>query len=217
MGGPLSRLLADLIIENKIEAKIKENREWKKSFNWVQLIDDTFMNWTESEARLDEFFGNFPFFGIQLTRSGSTIDTTVYKTAAIHTLTLRALNYCSTKELLTQELAHITQVFLDNGFPLEAIQRIINMKSHPKEASETQRLDESHAEQSIIDFSKAFYAPYHPHARKMFEVRNLALPTYTKRQLHLVTSYLKEDQKGTNGTRHMWFILSPAQNNRNST
>ena len=44
------------------------------------------------------------------------------------------------------------------------------MKSHPKEASDTQRLDESHDEQPIIDFSKAFYAPYHPHARKMFEV-----------------------------------------------
>ena len=61
-------------------------------------------------------------------------------------------------------------MFSDNGFPLEAIQRINNMKSHPKEASETQRLDESHDEQSIIDFSKAFNAPYHPHARKMFEV-----------------------------------------------
>ena len=74
----------------------------------------------------------------------------------IHTFALRALNYCSTEHLLAQELAHITQVFFDNGFPLEAIQRIINMKSHPKEASETQRLDESHDEQSIIDFSKAF-------------------------------------------------------------
>ena len=95
MGGPLSRMLADLLIENKIEAKIKENREWKKSFNWVRLIDDTFMNWTESEARLDEFFaylnslyppikwtmekeinGKFHVFDIQLIRSGSTIDTT---------------------------------------------------------------------------------------------------------------------------------------------
>ena len=128
----------------------------------------------------------FHVFDIQLIRSGSTIHTTVYrkpsasdrylhytsaqawheKTAAIHTLTLRALNYCSTKDLLSQELAHITQVFWDNSFPLKAIQRIINMKYHPKEAIETQQLDESHDEQSIIDFSKAFYATYHPHARK---------------------------------------------------
>ena len=28
MGGPLSRLLADLLIENKIEMKIKSNRKW---------------------------------------------------------------------------------------------------------------------------------------------------------------------------------------------
>ena len=47
MGGPLSRLLADLLMENKIEAKIKADRKWKKSFNWVRLIDDTFMNWKE--------------------------------------------------------------------------------------------------------------------------------------------------------------------------
>ena len=110
-------------------------------------------------------------------------------------------------------------MFLDNGFPLEAIQRIINMKSHPKEASETQRLDESHDEQSIIDFSKAFTLRITrmPGKCLKFFKRNSALPTYTKRQLHLVTSYLKEDQKGTNGTRHMWLILSPAKNNRNST
>jgi len=55
MGGPLSRLLADLLIENKIEAKIKADRKWKKSFNWVHLIDDTFMNWKDSEEKLEEF------------------------------------------------------------------------------------------------------------------------------------------------------------------
>ena len=166
------------------------------------------MNWTESEARLDEFFtylntlyppikwtmekekdGKFHVFDIQLIRTGDKVDTTVYrkpsasdrylhytsaqawheKTAAIHTLTLRAINYCSTKELLDQELAHITQVFLDNGFPLQSIQRIIKMKSHNHEAVDIQLLDETHVEQPPIDFSKAFYAPYHPHARKMFE------------------------------------------------
>jgi len=33
MGGPLSRLFADLILENKIEQKIKQNRKWKYIFN----------------------------------------------------------------------------------------------------------------------------------------------------------------------------------------
>jgi len=49
MGGLLSRLLADLIIENKIENKIQLNREWRRQFNWVRLVDDTFMNWDDTE------------------------------------------------------------------------------------------------------------------------------------------------------------------------
>ena len=170
MGGPLSRLLADLIIENKIEAKIKANRRWKKSFNWVRLIDDTFMNWLDTEAKLDEFFeylnslyppirwtmekegndGRFNIFDIQLTRNGDRVDTSVYrkpsasdrylhfssaqawheKAAAIHTLTLRALNYCSMKELHDLAISCIKQVFLDNRYPMPAIQSIIDMKSH---------------------------------------------------------------------------------------
>ena len=56
MGGPLSTVLADLILENKIENKIQADREWKYLFNWVRLIDDTFMNWEESEEKLQKFF-----------------------------------------------------------------------------------------------------------------------------------------------------------------
>ena len=58
LGGPLSRLFADLIRENKIESKIQLNREWRRQFNWVRLvdIDDTFMNWEDTEERLSEFF-----------------------------------------------------------------------------------------------------------------------------------------------------------------
>ena len=55
MGGPLSRLFADLIMENKIEQKIKQNRKWKYIFNWVRLVDDTFMYWTESVEKLHAF------------------------------------------------------------------------------------------------------------------------------------------------------------------
>ena len=208
MGGPLSRLLADLILENKIENKIQADREWKYLFNWVRLIDDTFMNWEESEEKLQKFFeylnsvyapikwtmereqdGKFHVFDIALIRSGNVVQTSVYrkpsasdrylhftsaqawheKTAAIHTLTLRALNYCSTQQLLDAELKYITQVFLDNGFPLKSIQRIIEMKSHDKEAKQSvDELDENHIENEQIDFSKSFYAPYHPRAKKMF-------------------------------------------------
>ena len=52
----MHHLVKKTIIENKIEAKIRANRRWKKSFNWVRLLDDTFMNWTDTEASLDEFF-----------------------------------------------------------------------------------------------------------------------------------------------------------------
>ena len=70
------------------------------------------------------------------------------KPAAIHTLTLRDLNYCITKELLDQERSHITQVFWDNGLPLPAIQRIIKMESQSKEAMEFENLEEARDDQT---------------------------------------------------------------------
>ena len=184
MGGPLSRLLADLILENKFETRIQADREWKYHFNWSRLIDDTFMNWVDSEEQLQRFFGylnslyppiqwtmeqekdgKFHVFDIALIRTDGTVHTTVYrkpstsdrylhftsfqawheKTAAIHKLTLRAVKYCSTQQLLDQEMAHITKVFTDNGFPVESIQKIISMRSHDKEAKESlEELDQNH-------------------------------------------------------------------------
>jgi hypothetical protein len=41
MGGPLSRLLADLIIENKLEKVIMKHKKWGEIWDWVRLIDDT--------------------------------------------------------------------------------------------------------------------------------------------------------------------------------
>ena len=55
MGGPLSRLLADLVIENKIEAKIAAHPKWGDIWDWVRLIDDTLSAW-ESEDIFQEFF-----------------------------------------------------------------------------------------------------------------------------------------------------------------
>ena len=45
MGGPLSRSLADLIIENKIEKVIMKHKKWGKIWDWVRLIDDTLSKW----------------------------------------------------------------------------------------------------------------------------------------------------------------------------
>ena len=51
MGG----FFADFIIENKIEAKIQASRTWKRHFNWVRLVDDTFFNWLDTPERLQDF------------------------------------------------------------------------------------------------------------------------------------------------------------------
>ena len=45
MGGPLSRLLVDLVIENKIEAKIAAHPKWGEIWDWARLIDDTLLVW----------------------------------------------------------------------------------------------------------------------------------------------------------------------------
>ena len=49
MGGPLSRCLADLIIENKIEKQISEHPIWGPKWDWVRLIDDTLSVWESKE------------------------------------------------------------------------------------------------------------------------------------------------------------------------
>ena len=56
MGGPLSRLLADLVLED-IESKIRSNRKWKHKWAWVRYTDDTFMSWDDSLEELEEFIG----------------------------------------------------------------------------------------------------------------------------------------------------------------
>ena len=134
--------------------------------------------------------GRFNIFDTQLIRFGDKVETTVHrkpsasdrylhftseqawheKTAAIHTLTLRAQNHHSNIliDLLQQELGDMTHFCLDNGYPLPAIQWIIHMKTHSHEAYTIEQLDENSVDESKIDDTLSFYAPYHPHARKLF-------------------------------------------------
>ena len=56
MGGPLSSLLADLVLENKVEATIKKHPKWGNNWDWVRKADDTFMEWTGNLAELDDFY-----------------------------------------------------------------------------------------------------------------------------------------------------------------
>ena len=42
------------------------------------------------------------------------------------------------------------------------------MKSRSREANTIEQLDETSVDESKIDYARSFYAPYHPHARKLF-------------------------------------------------
>ena len=97
MGGPLSRCLSDMIIENKIEKPIEEHPIWGVKWYWVRLIDDTLSVW-ESKSHFLECFaylntlhpnikwtheteedGKIAIFDIQIIQTEQGYDTTVYR------------------------------------------------------------------------------------------------------------------------------------------
>ena len=97
MGCPLSRLLADLVLED-LESKIRMNRKWKHKWDWVRYIDDTYMCWEYSLEELQEFIqflnslhpkikwtsevekdNKISFLDILIIRNGESNDTTVYR------------------------------------------------------------------------------------------------------------------------------------------
>ena len=83
------------------------------------------------------------------------------KTAALKTLKHRALTYCSSIDLLNQELAHLEEVFIENGFPKPVVQRILSENPVMKEDTESQ---------NSKDYSKSFVAPFHPSGKRLFNV-----------------------------------------------
>ena len=44
----LSSTAADVILENQIEATIKNRPKWGLACDWAQKADDTFLEWTHS-------------------------------------------------------------------------------------------------------------------------------------------------------------------------
>ena len=98
MGGPLSGRLADLVLENLFEAKIRAHPKWGPLVDWVRKADDTFFEWTEPLELLDEFYANLntlhptikwilkvekdnktPFLDILILRIDNQIQTAVYR------------------------------------------------------------------------------------------------------------------------------------------
>jgi len=97
MGGPLSRLLADLVLED-IESQIQKHNKWKHKWDWVRYIDDTFMSWDDTLEELEEFIlflnnlhpkikwtkeieqdGRINFLDILIIRDGGGNNSTVYR------------------------------------------------------------------------------------------------------------------------------------------
>jgi hypothetical protein len=101
MGGPLSDLLADLIIENKIEKPISIHPKWGPLVDWVRKADDTFLEWRSTHAELNIFHeflnslhpriqwsmevstdNQIPFLDILIIKQPHQILTTVYRKPA---------------------------------------------------------------------------------------------------------------------------------------
>ena len=90
--------------------------------------------------------------------------------ADIHTLTQRAHDYCSTKALLEAELSYIKSIFLDNGFPLDVIENVLNRKSQQWESDgNVDILDENTKDKPEVDYSKAYYAHINPKHQRCSE------------------------------------------------
>ena len=57
--------------------------------------------------------------------------------------------------------------FLDNGFPLEVIENVLNRKSQQWESERNgDILDKNAKDKPEVDYSKAWYTRYHPKAAK---------------------------------------------------
>ena len=98
--------------------------------------------------------------------------------------------------------------FIANGYPQKAIAitNIIAMKSHKHEAlNSVEHLEETYKEKSEIDFSKSFYAPYHPRGRKMFKSlqKTFGINCVFKKTATLGKYLFKRRPRKTHGTRCM--------------
>ena len=78
----------------------------------------------------------------------------------IRTLKTRAHTYCSNEQLLADELTHLLEVFIQNGYPEKLVHRVLykEMKEHEM-TQQTQK--------EPIDFNNSFYVPFHNRAKKL--------------------------------------------------
>jgi len=70
----------------------------------------------------------------------------------------QAYEYCSDEELLAEELSYLLQVFVGNGYPANTVWRILYQDNKGKK------------NEVELDVSKSLYAPYHPRARRLYNI-----------------------------------------------
>jgi hypothetical protein len=134
------------------------------------------------------------FLDVLIFKNQQTIETSVYrkpsssnryihyksahpmkdKMAAMRTLRSRAEEYCSTPQLLKQEINLLSQIFLGNGYPPHIVYSNFHKKTTPTNNTEP---DPNNSEPDPM--SKNFFAPYHPAAHRLFKTlkRKFAINT----------------------------------------
>ena len=194
MGGPLSRLLADLIIENKIEAKIAEHSIWSKEWDWVRLIDDTLSVW-ESEEKFLNFFeylntlhdnikwtcetekdNCLAIFDMQIIRTGRGYSTTVYRKP---TATDRYIHFTSSQawkekaSAIRTLKARALEYCSDQTLLAEELNHLLMVfikNGYPENTVWRILYQESREKKNYeIEFDKALYVPYHPRAKRFYK------------------------------------------------
>ena len=96
---------------------------------------------------------------------------------AIRTLKNRALTYCSNEQLLADELAHLLEVFIQNGYPEKMVYRIL----YKEKQGDTITQQKQQKEQ--MDFTNTFYVPFHSRGKKLHNIlqRKFGITTVFKK------------------------------------
>ena len=196
MGGPLSRCLSDLVVENKIEAVIAAHPIWGPRWDWVRLIDDTLSAW-ESKEVFVEFFeflntihagikwtnemeedNKLAIFDIQICRTNTGYETTVFRKKSASD---RYIHYTSSQVWKEKASAIRTlkqraidycsnQVFLANE--LDYLLTVFIQNGYPEKTVWRILYQESKPKgtKEEIDFSKSMYVPYHPRTKRLYRM-----------------------------------------------
>ena len=196
MGGPRSRCLSDMIIENKIEKPIEEHPIWGVKWDWVRLIDDTLSVW-ESKSQFLEFFaylntlhpnikwtheteedGKIAIFDIQIIRTEQGYDTTVYRKKSASD---RYIHYTSSqvwkekasaiRTLKSRALEYCSNEAL-LAEELTYLLEVFISNGYPEKTVWRMLYQENRTEKpkEEFDLSKSLYVPYHPRAKRLFKM-----------------------------------------------